>query len=55
MRKVREQDCVSAGTYSVYRGAEIRCILFADVYNSIIIKIKILKNLIENVRQYMQF
>jgi len=51
MRETREQDRVSADTYYVYRGAELRFILFADVYNSIVIKIKILQKLIENVPQ----
>jgi len=38
MRKIHEQDRVIAETYSAYRGAELRFILFEDVYNSIIIK-----------------
>jgi hypothetical protein len=38
MRKIREQDRVSAETYSVYRGAELKFVLFEDVYNSIVIK-----------------
>jgi hypothetical protein len=31
MREIREQDRVSADTYSVYLGAELRFILFEDV------------------------
>jgi len=45
MRKIREQDRVSADTYSVYRGAERRFILFEDVYNSIKVKFTLVQAL----------
>jgi hypothetical protein len=38
MCKIHEQDRVSAETYCAYRGAELRFILFEDVYSSIITK-----------------